>query len=143
MDFNSGLHDRPDHTQDNSRSSPTWLIISLFWGLVVIDDSDYLPERFLTDGSGAVPFPSQTPHFACCVPLSLQRWHNGDLLAHVCPLPLQLEQLFRMDPVPLQGPHGGIIAVLYSHTCGMLCWLLTGAGLMCMLEGTTSRGNRG
>lgn len=92
------------------------------WGLIVIDDPAYPPGRFLADGSGtAVPFPSQAPHFACCVPLPLQRWHNGELLAPMCPVPLQLEQVCRMDPVPLQVPHVGIIAVLYSHSCEMLC----------------------
>lgn len=72
-----------------------------------------MPGRFLTDGSGTVPFPSQVPHLACCVPLPLQRWHEGELLAPVCPLPLQLGQVVRMNPVPLQVPHVGILAVLF------------------------------
>lgn len=113
------------------------------WGLLVIDDPAYPPGRFLSDGSGAVPFPSQAPHFACCVPLPLQRGQSGELLAPTCPLPLQLEQVVRMDPLPLQVPHVGMLAVLYSHSCEMLCRLLSGGGSMFLLEETTSRGNRG
>lgn len=113
------------------------------WDLLVAEDPASPPGRFLADGSGTVPFPLQAPHFACCVPLPLQRWHDGELLAPMCPLPLQLGQVVRLDPVPLQVPHVGILAVLFLHSCGMLCWLLIGGGLMCMLEETTSRGNRG
>lgn len=91
-----------------------------------------------------MPFPSQAPHFACCIPLPLQRLHTGELLAPTWPLPLQLEQVWRMDPVPLQVPHVGIIAdfyfllflfFLYSQICEMLCWFaLTEDGLICILE---------
>lgn len=102
-----------------------------------------MPGRFLADGSGTVPFPLQVPHFACGEPLPLQRWHVGELLAPVCPLPLQLGQGVRMNPVPLQVLHVGILAVLFLHSFEMLCWLLIGGGLMCMLEKKTNRSNRG
>lgn len=98
-----------------------------------------MPGRLLIDES-TVPFPSQVPHFVCCVPLPLQRWHDWELLAPVCPLPLQV---VRMNPVPLQVPHVGILAVLSLYSFEVLCWLLIGGGLMCMLEETTNRGNRG
>lgn len=68
-----------------------------------------------------MPFPSQAPHFACCIPLPLQRWHSEELLAPMCPFPLQLEQVCRMDPVPLQVPHEGIIAVFYIPTAVRCC----------------------
>lgn len=89
------------------------------WDLQDIEDHASLPERLLT--SGKMPFPSQFSHFACCTPVPLQRWHDWWPLAPICPLHLQIGQVVRMNPVPLQVPHLVILAVLFLQRCEVLC----------------------